>query len=233
MFGKKKETPKLPTYKPTQSFLKLSEIRDDILIMQDGTLRAFLTVSSTNFDLKNQEEQDSLIMSYQRFLNSLDFPIQILMQSRKMDISKYLEKMKGLVEKQTNELLRIQTIEYTEFIDRLVETANIMSKNFYVIIPYEYSINPATPGFFKRLFKNTEQSQISDKAANFEKNKSSLDERVNTTMNGLTSLGMRVERLETGKIIELLYNSYNFESGPIINAGTLGDVALERAEINK
>src|SRR5688572_18245486 len=96
---------------PTQSFLKLSEIRDDCIIMNDGTLRAILTVSSTNFDLKSEEEQNALIYSYQRFLNSLEFHIQILLQSRKMDIGDYTGKLKVMMERQTNELLRMQTSE--------------------------------------------------------------------------------------------------------------------------
>lgn len=228
LFGKKQEAVKKPTYKATQSFLKIAEIRDDILIMQDGTLRAFLAVASTNFDLKNQEEQDALIYSYQKFVNSLDSSLQILIQSRRMDISKYIEKLKVLAEKQTNELLRIQTVEYIDFIDRLVDTANITSKSFYVIVPSEQSINPLTPSFFKRLFGKAEQAQISDKLANFEKYKAMLGEKTNSVASNLSSMGLRVERLDTGKIIELLYNSYNFGSGPMIQASSLEDVALEK-----
>ncbi len=230
MFGSKKDKKPQPRYKPTQSFLPISEIRDDLLIMQDGTLRAYLEVSSTNFDLKNQDEQDALIYGYQRFINGLDFPIQILMQSRRMDISKYTEKLKGLVDKQTNELLRIQTTEYIDFIDRLVETANIMNKNFYVIIPYDLSINPLAPGFFSKLFTNSSQTQITERVSNFEKYKTVMEERTGTIANGLSSVGMRVARLNTDRIIELLYNSYNFESGPVIQASSLGEVVLEKPE---
>lgn len=230
MFGFNKQTTKKFNYKPTQSFLNISEIRDDVLIMQDGTLRACLEVSSTNFDLKNQQEQDALIMGYQRFLNSLEYPIQILMQSRRMDISKYIEKMKGLVDKQTNELLRIQTTEYIEFIDRLVETASIMNKNFYVIIPYDFSINSSTPGFFAKIFKNGESIQIAQRLSSFQKYKISLDERANSVASNLASVGLRVNRLNTDKIIELVYNSYNFEAGPVLQASSLGDIALEQQQ---
>lgn len=124
------DKPKKISGSPTQQFLKLTEIRDDMIIMSDGTLRSVLEVSSTNFDLKSEEEQNALIYSYQRFLNSLEFHIQILIQSRQMDISQYLDKLKGLMSKQTNELLRMQTGEYIDFIDRLVESANVMKKNF-------------------------------------------------------------------------------------------------------
>src|SRR6185369_17923536 len=92
--------------KTTQSFLRISEIKSDTVVLDDGTMRAILAVSSTNFDLKSQDEQNSIIFNFQRFLNSLDFPVQILMQSRKMEISGYIEKLKRLTEKQTNELLR-------------------------------------------------------------------------------------------------------------------------------
>src|SRR5580704_5657326 len=134
----------------TQGFLRIAEIKSDTVVMDDGTLRAILGVSSTNFDLKSQEEQNGIIFGFQRFLNSLEFPVQILMQSRKMEIGGYLEKLKHMAEKQTNELLRVQTGEYVEFISRLIENASIMNKNFYVIVPLGESIFPAASGFFSQ-----------------------------------------------------------------------------------
>lgn len=226
LFSSNKKKTEKPKYKPTQAFLQISEIRDDILIMQDGTLRGFLGVSSTNFDLKNQEEQNALIFNYQRFLNSLEYPIQILMQSRKMEISEYTEKLKGFVDIQPNELLRIQITEYIEFINRLVETANIMNKSFYCVVPLEESITPGTPGFFSKLFGKGESKQITDRLASFEKEKQTLDERMTSVANNLSSIGLRVARLNTEQIIELLYNSYNFESGPLIQASSLKDIAV-------
>lgn len=212
---------------PTQQFLKFTEIRDDAMVMQDGTLRAVLLVSSTNFDLKSQEEQDALIYSYQRFLNSLEFHIQILMQSRKMNISEYTEKLKGLMERQTNELLRMQTSEYIEFINRLVESANVMNKNFYVIIPYEL-IQPvkATTGFFSNLFKKNQAGQISQREESFVEARKQLDERVAQVSANLSSAGLRIVRLNTDQLIELVYNSYNFGSGPTIDASQLPNVTI-------
>lgn len=220
MFGKKENTKKT-LGSPTQQFLKLTEIRDDVIVLQDGTLRAVLAVSSTNFDLKSEEEQNALIFSYQRFLNSLEFHIQILVQSRKMEINDYLAKLKNLLEKQTNELLRMQTGEYIDFIDRLVESANVMNKNFYVIVPIDTSINPATSGFISKLFKAGETKAIADREANFQSIKKQLDERVNTIDNSLASCGLRVVRLGTNQLIELVYNSYNFAAGPAIDASIL------------
>src|SRR6185436_20300745 len=127
----------------------------------DGTLRGILAVSSTNFDLKSQEEQNSIIFGFQRFLNSLEFPVQILMQSRKMEIGGYIDKLKRLAEKQTNELLRVQTAEYTEFISRLIENASIMNKNFYIIVPLSENIFPQAPGFLSKFFGGGNSAQIS------------------------------------------------------------------------
>ncbi len=211
---------------PTQNFLKLSEIRDEVIIMNDGTLRAVLAVSSTNFDLKSEEEQNALIYSYQRFLNSLEFHVQILMQSRKMNIAEYTEKLKGLMERQTNELLRMQTEEYIEFINRLIESANVMNKNFYVIIPYDSSINPAGGGLFSSLFGRGKVKQITDRELNFTNYRKLLDERVGSVSANLSSAGLRVVRLGTEQLIELAYNSYNFGAGPTIDASQLSKVTI-------
>jgi hypothetical protein len=223
-FGKEKQNK--PQVKSTQSFLRMAEIKNDAIIMQDGTLRAVLAVSSTNFELKNQDEQNALIFNYQRFLNSLEFPVQILMQSRRMEINDYIEKLKRLKEKQTNELLRIQTGEYIEFIQRLVEAANIMNKSFYVIVPYSQSVNTTGSSWFANLFGGNRAQNLSQRLSYFEKYKSALDERVGTVVNNLNTIGLRVVRLNTDQIIELLYNSYNFESGPQLNARSLNDIAV-------
>lgn len=211
---------------PTQTYLRLSEIRDDMVIMQDGTLRAVLAVSSTNFDLKNEEEQNGLIMSYQRFLNSLEFPIQILMQSRKMDVTDYIEKLTRIMERQTNELLKAQVGEYIEFIGKLIENANIMNKNFYVIIPYSQSIAPSAPGLFARFFGGNQAAQASQSLGNLKKYAEFLEQRVNSVASNISSLGLKAIRLKTEELIELYYNSYNFESAPTLDASKLGDIKV-------
>jgi hypothetical protein len=231
MFGKKKEeTKKRTVAKTTQSFLRILEVRDDILVMEDGTLRAILAVSSTNFDLKNVDEQNALIMSYQRFLNSLDFSIQILMQSRRMDIADYTAKLKQMADKQSNELLRIQTTEYIEFVSRLVETANIMNKSFYVIIPLEFSILPTKKGFFTKLFRNVEAIDTNERIKKLDELRLQLDERVSSVLSNLSGVGLRVAKLSTEQIIELMYNSYNFDSAPSIDAAQLPNVTLTEVQ---
>lgn len=212
--------------KSTQSFLKLSEIKNDCVVMEDGTLRAILNVSSTNFDLKSQEEQNSIIFSYQRFLNSLEFPVQILMQSRKMEVSGYIDKLKKIAEKQTNELLRVQTQEYIEFISRLIENASIMNKNFYVIVPLGESIFPAAAGFLSRLLGNGKAKEAGERIANFERAAEKLNLRVNAVQGNLNGAGVRAERLNTEQIMQLYYNSYNFETGPMVNFGQLKDIKI-------
>jgi hypothetical protein len=216
----KKSIPK----KSTQSFLRISEIKSDIIVLDNGNLRAIVAVSSTNFDLKSQEEQDAIIFSFQRFLNSLEFPIQILMQSRRMDIGAYLGKIKSLVEKQTNELLRVQTTEYMDFIGRLVENASIMNKNFYIVIPLDENILPKAPGLISRVLGSGKTKVTEARIENFEKAKEKLDSRVLAIMANLSSVGVKGMRLKTGEIIQLFYNSYNYEAGPAIDPKALEEI---------
>jgi len=212
--------------KSTQSFLRIAEIKNDTVVLDDGTLRAILAVASTNFDLKSQEEQEAIIFNYQRFLNSLDFSVQILMQSRKMEVGSYVEKLKKIAEKQTNELLRVQTVEYVEFISRLIENASIMNKNFYLIVPLGKSISPSVPGFLSRLFGGGKTKEAAERIENFEKAKQELDTRILSMSSSISSVGLQAVRLKTEEIIQLYYNSYNFESGPVIDPKSLAEIKL-------
>jgi hypothetical protein len=217
--------------KSTQSFLRIAEIKSDTVVLDDGTLRAVLAVPSTNFDLKSQEEQEAIIFNYQRFLNSLDFSVQILMQSRKMEVGAYISKLKKIAEKQTNELLRVQTVEYAEFISRLVENASIMNKNFYVIVPLGVSVNPSPAGFLSRLLGSGKAKEAAERITNFEKAKEELDNRVLSVSSGLSQVGLKAVRLKTEEVIQLYYNSYNFESGPVIDPKSLGDMKLSEVQV--
>lgn len=210
--------------KTTQGFLRISEIKNDTVVVDDGTLRAILVVSSTNFDLKSQDEQNSIILGYQRFLNSLEFPVQILMQSRKMEIGGYIEKLKRMAEKQPNELLRVQTTEYIEFINRLIENASIMNKNFYLVVPLGESIFPAKVGFFARLFGKSRETEA--RIENFDRLSQQLEQRVLAVISNLSGIGIRAARLKTEEVIQLYYNSYNFESGPVIDPTQLKDIKM-------
>lgn len=212
--------------KTTQSFLKIAEIKNDCVVLNDGTMRAVLSVSSTNFDLKSQEEQDAIIFAFQRFLNSLEFPIQIIMQSRKMEVGNYLEKLKRIAEKQVNELLKVQTSEYVEFVSRLIENASIMNKNFYLVVPLSDNILPSPSSVLNKIFGGGKAQEIKERVENFEKAKEKLDNRVVAVNGSLGGLGLRTARLKTEELIQLYYNSYNFESAPVIDATKLQQMEI-------
>ena len=204
----------------TQKFVSIGEIKEDTIVMQDGSLRGVIAVSSTNFALKSEDEQNSMTAGYQNFLNSLDFPIQILMHSRVLDINSYLEKLRGLESGQTNELLRIQMSEYIEYVAKLVEYANIMTKTFYIVVPY--SATPVGESFMSRVSKFfNPAAEVAGRQEDFKKLKIRLEERVNHVVSELASTGLRTIVLTTPELVELLYSSYNFDSGSPLRAGSL------------
>lgn len=196
--------------KPSQTLIPVSEIRDGITILNDGTMRATLMVSSMNFALKSQEEQDAIVFAYQDFLNSLDFPVQISISSRKMDITPYLEQVKDLKEKQTNELLRLQMEEYISFVAELVKNSNIMTKSFFVTVPFSVQ-QSRQEGFFGKFIKGIKGAagthSVDDKE--FEHNRSQLMQRVNQVAVGLQAFGLRLVPLQTQELLELYYMAYN------------------------
>jgi len=196
--------------KPSQTVVPIKEIRDGVAVLNDGTLRMTLMVSSVNFALKSQEEQDAIVYAYQDFLNSLDFPIQLTMSSRKMDITPYLAQVKELRDKQQNELLRLQMDEYINFVGELVKNSNIMTKTFFVTVPF--SVQQSTKeGFFSRFTKGVKGAAgahtMSDQE--FEHNRSQLLQRVNQVAIGLQAFGLRLVALKTQELLELYYTAYN------------------------
>lgn len=221
---------KKTTIKSTQSFLSIAEIKENTIVLDNGSYLAVIAVSSTNFSLKSQEEQNAMVYGYQNFLNSLDFSIQILMQSRKMDIHAYLDKLKLIMEQQTNELLRVQTGEYIEFISKLIENASIMNKSFYVVVSYLPAyIKKGSGGLLSNLFAGKNAAQkASEEIQNFQENRLKLEQRINTVVAGLSALGLRSISLKTEELTELLYNSYNFDAGPIFDASKIDEIKISR-----
>jgi Fe2+ transport system protein B len=206
--GQGKKTPGLGT----QMYLKISEIRDDTLVLKNGGVRTVLSVSSINFNLKSEEEQNAIIYSYQGFLNTLEFPIQIVIRSKKLDIDEYLDKLRKLGEKQTNPLLQRQTYEYVEYIAKLVEYADIMQKEFLVVVPYDpYRSQKVTmiQKFIQNLQAKETYEAVKRRHDEFEQLKKSLNQRVNTVKTGLENCGLKVNQLNTKDLIELFYNIYN------------------------
>lgn len=194
---------------PSQKFLDIAEIREDTVIMKDGTLRAVLLVSSINFALKSVDEQNAIVQSYMEFLNGLDFPIQIVIQSRKMNIDGYLHDLQEHEKELTNDLLKRQIGNYREYVKQLIELGEIMQKRFFVVVPW----NPATDkqkGFFQRL-----ADILSPKVAvrlseeRFQKQKFDLSLRVNQIISGLSSMSLNAVPLDTQSLIELFYTVYN------------------------
>lgn len=192
-----------------QQYLPIAEIRDGVVILKDGTLRGVFLVSSINFSLKSEDEQNALVSGYVGFLNGLNHPLQIVMQSRRLQIKPYLEQLMSMEQKQRNELLRAQTADYRSFVTELVSLGDIMTKRFYVVVPYDPMTNKKK-GFFSRVkdvLKPLNVVRISDTL--FDQRKQELDSRMRQVENGLGGLGLVVARLDTQSLIELYYNTYN------------------------
>lgn len=193
----------------TQHFLDIAEIKEDAIILKDGTLRAVLLVSSMNFSLKSDDEQNAIIGSYISFLNFLEFPMQIVIQSRKLDIDGYLDRLKKIEKEQTNELLRMQTTEYRQYVSELVEIGDIMTKRFYIVVPYD-PMSDKQKSWFGRFFSLfTAAREVKLKEAEFLKRRHSLFQRVNRITSGLASMSLKTVILDTQSLIELYYNTYN------------------------
>lgn len=220
----------------TQTHLRIAEIRENVVVLKNGGMRAVLKTSSINFNLKSEDEQNAIIYSYQNFLNSLEFPIQILVRSKKLDIDDYIEQVKKLGEKQENKLLQEQTFEYSQYIKRLVEYADIMQKEFYVIVPYDplRAQNTGSTGifhsFFQRLAPKDSYADIKTRRAEFNNVKKSLNQRINVVKSGLENCGLKVDQLETMDLIELFYDSYNPLTSRTQKIKDLGNTAITTDE---
>ncbi len=196
-------------FAPTQAHLAISEIKDGVVVLKDGTLRVVLMTSSINFALKSEEEQTALISSYVTFLNSIDFPMQIVVQSRKMQIQNYIDQLTAQENEQTNELLKMQTADYKAFIQEYVELSDIMTKKFYIIVTYD-PLSNRKKSFFSRL-KEVLKPAISVRLKEeiFQRRKKDLDLRVANVVSGLKSMGLNVIQMDTQALIELYYSTYN------------------------
>jgi type IV secretory pathway VirB4 component len=220
----------------TQTHLKIAEIHDGTVVLKNGGLRAVLKTSSVNLNLKSEEEQNAVIYSYQNFLNTLEFPIQIVVRSKRLDLENYIEKLKKIGVKQGNPLLQKQTFEYTEYISRLVEYADIMEKQFYVVIPQD-PFGQERRGFLKSflesIFPQDTVSKIQTRQKQFEELKKRLSQRVNTVRSGLENCGLRVEELNTEELIELYYETYNPLTSRSQRIEKGEELALEEDEVPK
>ncbi|MFH0779899.1 MAG: hypothetical protein V1928_03525 [Parcubacteria group bacterium] len=193
----------------TQIFLDIAEIKNDAVIMKDGTLRAVLLVSSVNFALKSDDEQNALVSAYVTFLNYLDFPIQIVIQSRKLNIDNYLKRLESSERELTNELLKRQIVNYKEYIKELVELGDIMTKRFFIAVPYS-PFEDKKRGFLSKLSAVFTPAKIIQlKQEKFDKYLYELNQRVEHVNMNISGLGLTVVRLDTQSLIELYYGIYN------------------------
>ncbi len=194
------------TTKASQNFVPIKEIRNGIVVLEDGSLRALLLASSLNFALKSGDEQQAIITQFQNFLNSLEFSVQIFIQSRELDIRPYVALLEERLEATTDDLMQIQIREYIEFVKNFVEASNIMTKNFFIVVPYSRTIltqksNPITQLFGKK-------DEVKDDT-DFEEALSQLEQRASVVRQGLARTGVRVLELETEEAIELYYKIFN------------------------
>jgi len=195
--------------KSTQDFVPISEVRDGVVVLKDGSLRAILLASSINFALKSEDEQTAFIIQFQNFLNSLDFTVQILIQSRMLDIRPYVATLETAYKAQLDDLMRIQIREYIEFVKSFTEAANIMTKNFFVVVPYTpagLSTLGSGAGSFLSFGKKKSKEQ---KDTTFEEAVSQLEQRLGIVQQGLIRTGVRTVQLGTEEAIELLYKMFN------------------------
>lgn len=194
---------------PAQQFVPVQEVRDGIVVLKDGTLCTIVLVSSINLSLKSYEEQRATLSQFQNFLNTIDFPIQIVIQSRRYDIRPYILTLENRLKEQTEQLLQVQTREYIQFIQTFTDQVNIMRKSFFVVIPYTPPIISQNTGigkFFSFLKKTPANSET---VGGFEEERTQLEERVSVVEQGLSGVGLRLVQLGTQEVIEVLYKTFN------------------------
>ncbi len=197
----------MATASATQSFVPVKEVRNGVIILKNGEYRGILMCSSLNFALKSETEQRAIIGGFQNFLNTLDFSVQINVHSRKMDLRPYLELLSARTDAQQSELMKIQVREYMQFVRSFSDNANIMTKMFYIVVPY----TPAVASQVKSAlpFFQKETSATQGTTSSFDEYRVQLEQRMSLVASGLSSTGLRAVMLGTEEVIELLYRSFN------------------------
>lgn len=220
----------------TQRYLPFSQIRDNLIIMKDSSARVVLKCSTINFLLKSTEEQDSIIISFQRFLNSIDFPVQIIIRSKKLDLDNYIQKLNNLAINQKNSLLQNQTYEYIEYLKKLIEVAQIMKKEFYIVVPKDNEMdNSVRDRSFFWIFRNFWNSingwddllKIKSQIKDLNNLKKWLNQRVNTIKTSLESIWIRATELNKNELVSFLTDYYN----PTMNSWDNLKTAIENYNI--
>lgn len=222
----------------TQSTLLISELRDNVVIMKDGSFRAVVACKSINFDLMSDVEREGVEYSYQNFLNSLKFTTQILIRSQRVDIGPYIEKLSEIRRNNDNMLLGVLMDDYINFIDILSQEANIMDKSFFVVIPYYTSadaekIVQTTKNFFKSFSKTKTPEVTRIDRATYDKAMTEINNRVDAVMSGLFQIGIQSVRLKTKELAELYYNFNNPDTAvrePLVDFSKLAGLYVKKGE---
>ncbi len=225
----KKAVQKRAKQSNTQAHLPIAEIKDGVVVLKDGTMRKVLLTSSINFALKSEDEQNAIISAYVGFLNSLDFPIQIVVQSRRLQIKPYLDTLSKLERDQANELLRVQIADYRLFIEELVDMGKIMTKRYFVIVPYSPLDNQKKSFWSRAKEVIVPVITLKLKEEQFQRRKQDLELRVRQISAGLANMGLEIAELDTQALIELYYSTYNPD---ISFAEQMGDVGAQQVEEN-
>lgn len=214
--GSAQDAPAKPPVNPntSQNTLQIAEVRENMVIMRDGSFRAVVACKSINFDLMSSREREGVEYSYQNFLNSLYFPVQIFIRSQRVDIGPYIDRLMNMRRNQDNMLLGVLMDDYINFIDVLSQEANIMDKSFFIVVPFYPSgdlndLRDQAKGFFGKLFAKPSNETIKIDEASYAKAKDEIGNRVNAVMSGLFQLGVKSVQLNTKELGELYYNIYN------------------------
>jgi hypothetical protein len=196
--------------KATQEFVPIKEVRDGVIVLKDGGLRGVILANSVNLSLKSSEEQKATIFQFQSFLNTLDFTVQISVQSRRLDIRPYLLLLEDRAKVQSEPLLKLQTKEYIEFIKNFTDSVSIMTKTFFVVVPYTHTVLKSDSNILKNLFKRRSKEEANmAKQEDFEEKRSQLEERVSVIQQGLSRCGIKSAQLGTEEIVEVFYKVFN------------------------
>lgn len=193
--------------KPTQEFIPIQDIRSGVIVLKNGSLRMILMTSSLNFGLKSRDEQSAIILQFQNMLNSLEFSIQIFVQSKRLDIRPYLSLLQDREKSQVIDNMKIQVHEYIRFIREFTERTNIMTKTFFIVVPFDVllTISGAKEGFFSKKKKAGTEIDLEK----FEEYRIQLEQRLSVVEEGLERCDLRTTRLGTDEITELFYRKFN------------------------
>ncbi len=212
---------------PVAAALPFSYLREGAVIMRDGSLRAVLLASSINFYLKSETEQNAIVSGYIGFLNTLSFPLQIVIQSRRLNIDGYLAQLETLERQQTNELLRLQTADYRQFVKELLELEDIMTKRFYVVVPYDPT-GDRSRSFISRLTSAfSAPAAVALREEKFRHASEELSKRVALVQSGLGQIGITTASLDTPSLIELYYRTYNQEAADVQPLSAVGKLQVD------